>query len=607
MAHACIVSHVRQLFRSEDGSDCVVRFYRAQPQGPPTARDDPAWLCKPITAHSLVLAATSLRFAAPIKGWPSRGVAERAPSVTVAPEHGPAAAEAVASNTKQRRVSWPGHAAVGALPSTPSAGAISPGTATARTPMFLPVPLEGPHELQAAVHVLEYMYTDQLPPAATPLELLQIRKQAQYLLCTACDAPCAAAANAATVSLKDALEVYGMQGALQDSGLTELISNCWAAAVAAVPRLGGSEPGDASDAGVLQVLLARLGSTLETVRSPELQKLWLDLPIEALQLLLRPDSPIEVDCEETVLLLLHRWVEHAPGDRRQHGKQLRSLLRPLDLGPAYLQHVLPKLGWLGLASQDVSDVMYLSHARDRHAAWQVVADNNQSIEAWMPIFKAEPRWFLSRDAAESSGSSSRQECAGSNKKTEPGQQLSTVTIKLEVGRDMLLKELAAFQSTYPPLPQAGSCPDRYVEGSSVYCAGYEWHLQLQLSASQTAIASSQAVAPAVSTSTAPCVPHPASAGGTAAPWTVKGGLFVMCRVPAALQSLGVVTYAPPHSCKVRAAGRDKWAQQALCHRVGLAWGYDAFFMKAGALEVSAWEPYLQDGGTLRAYAEIAFL
>ena len=80
----------------------------------------------------------------------------------------------------------------------------------------------------------------------------------------------------------------------------------------------------------------------------------------------------------------------------------------------------------------------------------------------------------------------------------------------------------------------------------------------------------------------------------------------MCKVPAALQSLGVATYALAHSCKMGAAGHSEWVQQALCFGTGMGLGYCEYFMKEGALEAAAWEPYLQDGGVLRAYAEMVF-
>ena len=468
-------------------------------------------------------------------------------------------------------------------------------------PLTVAVPLEGLHELQAAMHVLEYMYTGQLPPAASPLELLQMRKQAQYLLCAPCDAACAAAANAAAVTPKDALEVYAEPGAVQDSALNQLIENCWEAVLRTL--LGTSGPDD--DAGVLQVLLARLGSTLEIMRSPELQKLWLALPMGALQLLLSSNSRMAIDCEESVLLLLHRWVSHA-ADRAQHGKQLRGLLSPLDLGPAYLQHVMPKLTWLGLAAQELPDLLYLGHSCSLlDESLRTSEDVRAAIERRMPVFSATPQWIRRRPPADSRRSPSTSEAGGTTTSSSGArngssgsgspsrEQRRTVTLQLEVERSVLEEELSAFQSTLSaaagaPGSQASS-QHVVARGSRVYCAGYEWRLVLQLSG---------------------CAAAPASAedgGGPVSPacWPVKGGLFVRCSVPAELESLGVVTYALTLSSEVGVAGRDGWPLRAYCYATGGAgWGFPGLLMGAGALDMSAWERYLGDGGVLRAHAEV---
>ena len=351
MAHASLALHVRQLFQSEEAADCVLRFYRTQPRGPPNNMNDPAWLGAPIPAHTIVLAASSLRLAMQVKNWgrtdKAHGQRRSSAALLLAAAAAAAAAEAIAETAtphlaKKLRLSFRGQVVSSAAPTPPptAAGRGEPfSRAWGNAPLMLAVPLDGPHELQPAMHVLEYMYTDQLP-AASSLQLLQIRKQAQYLLCAPCAAACASAASAAAITLKDAVEVYSEPGAMQDSALSQLIESCWTAAVGQL-RTGGSGP---DDAGMLEVLLARLGSTLlEVMGSPGLQKLWLALPITALQMLLSSsDSRMMIDCEESVLLLLHRWVTHA-ADRAQHGKQLRKLFSPLDLGPAYVRHVLPKL------------------------------------------------------------------------------------------------------------------------------------------------------------------------------------------------------------------------------------------------------------------------
>ena len=508
---------------------------------------------------------------------------------------GPAGAEAATSTSqpapKKLRSSCRGRASVAAaskpLPEAAECAERSEPSNNnlgGNTPLMLAVPLDGPHEVQAAMHVLEYMYTDQLPPTASPLQLLQIRKQAQYLLCAPCAAACAAAANAAAVELKDALEVYAEPGALQDSALSQLIEKCWAAAVGQL-RPGGSGP---DDAGVLQVLLARLGSTLEVMRSPELQKLWLGLPISALQMLLSSDTRMVIDCEESVLLLLHRWITHA-ADRAQHGKQLRKLLSPLDLRPAYLQHVLSKLGWLGLVAKELSDLLYVGHSCSLlDESLRTCADIRTAIAYRMPIFSAEPQWLHRRASVDSRCDPGNPEPGGtsSSSYSSPSrEQLRTVTLQLMVERSTLQQELMAFQSTLSAAPSSQS-RSRDVEGSRIYCGGYEWRLRLQLWK-----LSADAAAPV-------------SADGPAPPWTVKGGLFVVCNVPTELQLLGVVTYALARCSKVGAAGHNGRQLQAHCYATGVDWGFDGFFMEAGALDVSAWERYLQDGGVLRAHAQV---
>ena len=564
-----------------------MRFYRAQPQGPPTRRGDPAWLGAPIPAHTLVLAATSPRFDSFDAQIRNRGYWGRSSS----------------SVKKRRFLSFLRFIFLGkarnaaSTPLLSSAERPEPSSSASggNTPLMLAVPLDGPHELQAATHVLEYMYTEQLPTAASPLDLVQMHKQAQYLLCVPCAAACAATANAAAVTPKDALEVYAEPGALQDSALSPLIEKCWAAAVGQL-HPGGSGP---DDAGVLRLLLSRLGSTLEVMRSPELQKLWLALPIRAVQMLLSRDTPMVMDCEESVLLLLHRWVSHA-AERAQHGKQLRSLLSPLDLCPAYLRHVLPKLGWLGLGSQESSDLLCLGHSNSLDESLRMREDVRAAIASHMPILSAEPQWHGRRAPADIStctpgapkpggtGSCSGARTGSSGSSGPSRDQLRTVAMQLEVERSVLQKELSELQSTLSAKSTApgSQSVSRSVQGSRVYCAGYEWHLELHLSAHVAA---------------------PASAGGPAPAWTVKGGLFVHCNVPSELRSLGVVTYALARSGKMGAAGHDGRQLGAYCFTTGRSLGAAAYFMEAGALRVSAWKRYLRDGGVLLVNVELCIM
>lgn len=104
---------------------------------------------------------------------------------------------------------------------------------------------------------------------------------------------------------------------------------------------------------LLDALQARLGDTLRVVSSTELLAAWVALPGEALEALLDPGR-LQVDCEETVVVLLHQWVEK---NSATQPRRLHSFTRPLALGPAYQLNVLPKLQWFRLSASGVADLL----------------------------------------------------------------------------------------------------------------------------------------------------------------------------------------------------------------------------------------------------------
>lgn len=329
-------------------------------------------------------------------------------------------------------------------------------------------------------------------------ELLDVLRLAQYLLAGACRDAAAAAVlaaarpEAAALSFGEALRALASPGLVcMEPQLQPVVDKCCAA------------------------LVQRLKGTLEVARDAELHELWLSLPAAAVEALLSPlpDVPgLRVDCEDTVLLLLHRWAERnalalpppaAAAAGGPHLWRLRGLLRPLQPSPAYLLHVLPQLKWVGLTPAEAADLSFAVVALAGASgsplgvfAWSMSPTLPQRRAcAGLPTFAAgqQPQWLQLRCEASSTSSN-----AAPRLRQPPCLQVAPPTHfalclrwdlpwadlleALERGKSRASADAAVTAAPGPGTVLASCCMPTGGACCKSLMAGFNWGLQLQVTA-----------------------------------------------------------------------------------------------------------------------------
>lgn len=390
-----------------------------------------------------------------------------------------------------------------------------------------------------------------------------MRRLAQYLLAGACSSAATAAALAASgpaapaLSYDDAVRAFA---ALETGSAKSVLDE---------PQL---HPVVAKCTRALTARLARPGGALLLARDPELNAAWCGLPLGAVELIVAASAAgeqrlVEVDCEETVLLLLQRWAA-ANSPSAGQCRRLRRLLRPLRLCPGYLHDILPRLSWVGLTQAEAADLAFAAAALAGASGWAPDADAWKAC-ALRATFgpSREPQWLQLRGP-------------GGGRTTTTPTDAASLTLELDLPREELEALLAEATSR---LPNVGAGLTRLAHRSTpasdvgnCYLRGFEWQLGLHLVADTGAAPAEQAQ---------------------------RAGLYLSCKLPAGLRSIRgspLVTSPPPVgfvlTASSAAGGAPFRANCPGCHFVVNSrrsrMRSHSWILSSNALDIAAWEPYL---------------
>ncbi|GFR47762.1 hypothetical protein Agub_g9529 [Astrephomene gubernaculifera] len=339
---------VANLFGSEKGSDCVIRFYqeadvlarpkkkhKANKAGAADALEGEVFLGTPLPAHRFVLCYSSERFSAQLERWDNGEQAPPAPS---------------------------------ARPSTSS-------TTPSSSRPELRIPLASEAEVDSARAAIRFAYTGEVQ-AGSVREVLEVRRQAAYLQIEGCAKACdevLCAMMAAAATAQQPSDRRGSGAAVQgDPGQQQ-------AAVLDVYASSSLWP-DAGFETVItaakQQLVSYFGSTLRVLNTPPLRQQLLALPAVAVEALLESDS-FGTDSESSVLLMLAVWMQanHGKTDAAVRERLCRRV-RLVQLSKPYLSFVLPALaadyevspdtpaGWFPITMPEAAFIAHFAGASD---------------------------------------------------------------------------------------------------------------------------------------------------------------------------------------------------------------------------------------------------
>lgn len=342
-------------------------------------------------------------------------------------------------------------------------------------------------------------------------------------------------------------------------------------------------------------LAARLVGTLHIVRDELLNAAWLELPAAALEALLASPGHLVADCEDTVLLLLHRWaVCNAPCPAVR-----ARLLRPLQLSRTYLHHVMPKMEWLGLTPAELADLTFAASSAGAGAAAWTPGFSAREACAWLGTFAPgrEPAWLQLRGEGASGGGRGDEAVRGSY-----GQDAHSLSFHWDLDRPTLEALLAEARARLP-LEEDGVAGDTKLarincEGDdATYMGGFIWGLALRVRS--------------LGKDRRP----PESAADAAPEGThVAAGLLVTVRFPSGIHELDVATTSTP-ALGIEVETPTSAADGAALYRSvadrrlplsrsrgGFCWA--DYFMASGALDAASWEPFVVDG-CVRIMATVA--
>jgi hypothetical protein len=261
----------------------------------------------------------------------------------------------------------------------------------------LRVPLAGEHELPVAKAALQFAYTGHLPADCSVQQLLELRRQAQYLQVAGC-------AEACVRQLGELAQACSAPGAeqLQNTDQTELGSfaaQCLFAAANAKHAVHNSPAGAELLAALKPELVQHFGDTLTVLNTPALREQFLQLSVAGVAALLESDG-FGTDCESSVLLLLQTWMQgNFSCTIAKERSQLCGHVRLTQLSKPYLQDVLRALaadserlpgqraGWFAISSTEAH------HLHCLHGCTGKERERRQ--RAWLKVTGAlkHPAWY----------------------------------------------------------------------------------------------------------------------------------------------------------------------------------------------------------------------
>jgi len=263
--------------------------------------------------------------------------------------------------------------------------AASLGRWTRRSAPEVRVQLPAADDLDPAMHAVAVMYTGELPGGLTTPRVLDVLRVADFLGSPACVEACSARLRESEpADFGEACAVLEASAAPHLAGVPDFAGRAFAHVVA--------HHADADRAGaVAAALRARLGDLLDVAGTPYFMQSFCALPAPALELLFRLCP--RVDHENTVALLLHAWG-WTQGPSEAVAATARRLLRPLDLCPTYLFHVVPSSAVFALSDDEKEDLWLAAYV---DAATESAANALCAVNG---VFGARPEWLTREDRFE---------------------------------------------------------------------------------------------------------------------------------------------------------------------------------------------------------------